>query len=279
MDDERDDTPFDRPAGIRPIAWPERREPAGPGVAVAIVAAVVALLAAGNWLWRERRPAPPAAGEPTAPAVVPEAPAAVAAAPSSRPPLDASDAWVRGLAATLSAHPGLARWLAGDELVRRLVAATIQIADGASPSQQLAELRPAAPFRASRSAGRWFVDVASFRRYDLAAEVVASLDAAEVARLLAELHPLLDQAYGEIGDPASSFDATLARAVGNLLAVQVPDGELELVRQGPLWAYADRALEQRTAADKHLLRLGADNARRVQAKLGELAAAIGLPPP
>lgn len=278
LDDERDDEPFDRPAETRPIAWPERREPAGPGLAVAVVVAVVALLAGGYWFWRERRPPPPLAGE--TPAAAPlEAPPAPAAVAPARPALDGSDAWVRGLAATLSAHPELARWLATDDLVRRLVAATIQIADGSSPSQALDFLRPADGFRASRSVGRWFVDAASFRRYDLATEVLLSIDGAAAARLHAELHPLLDQAYGEIGDPASSFDATLARAVANLRAVPVPDGEPELVQQGSLWAYADRALEQRTAAEKHLLRMGPDNARRVQAKLGELASALGLPPP
>jgi len=271
-----DDLADGRPEATRPVVWERPREAPGLGLAIAVVVAVVALVAVAFWLRREHRPPAPPVGEAAAAPVAAEAPAPGPAAVAPRPTLDASDAWVRGLAATLSAHPQLARWLAGDELVRRLVAATIQIADGASPSQHLAELQPPEPFRASRSAGRWFVDAASFRRYDVAAEVVASLDAAAAARLLAELRPLLDQAYGEIGDPASSFDATLARAVGNLLAVPVPDGEPELVRQGTSWAYADRSLEERTAAEKHLLRLGPDSARRVQAKLRELAAAAGL---
>lgn len=276
----RDDPPFGRSEETRPVYQERPREAPGLGIAVGVVVAVVALLALAFWLRREQRPARPFDDAP-APLLEAASDAATAApaAATPRPPLDQSDAWLRELAATLSSHPQLAAWLIGDDLARRLVATVINLAEGTSPAGHLGDLRPADGFRASRSAGRWFVDAASFRRYDLLADVVASLDPAAAARLLGEIRPLLDQAYGEIGDPASDFDRTLARAVGNLLAVPIPDGEPELVRQGALWAYADRELEQRTAAEKHLLRLGPDNARRVQAKLRELAAAAGLAPP
>jgi len=276
MRDERNDSPLGPPEATRPVFYERPRQAPGLGIAVAVVVAVVALLALAYWLRRERRPPLPLADESAAAAEAEPAAPAVASAATARPALDSSDPWVRELAATLSAHPQLAAWLVNDDLVRRLVATVINLAEGASPADQLGFLRPAEGFRASRSAGRWFVDAASFRRYDLLTEVVLSVDAAAAARLLAELHPLLDQAYGEIGDPSSSFDATLARAVANLVAVPIPDGEPELVRQGTQWTWAQRELERRTAAEKHLLRFGADNARRLQAKLRELAAAAGI---
>ncbi|MBZ0100678.1 MAG: DUF3014 domain-containing protein [Thermoanaerobaculia bacterium] len=120
------------------------------------------------------------------------------------------------------------------------------------------------------------VDPASFRRHDLATAVFTSLDTAAAARLHRELTPLIDIAWSEIGEPGRRFDDVLATAIGRLVAVQVPDGPVAVVADGAVWQYADPALAALPAAEKHLLRLGPDNARAVQAKLRELAAALGL---
>jgi hypothetical protein len=45
-----------------------------------------------------------------------------------------------------------------------------------------------------------------------------------------------------------------------------------------VYEFADADMEARTPAEKHVLRLGPTNARRVQAKLRELAAALGIEP-
>jgi Protein of unknown function (DUF3014) len=56
----------------------------------------------------------------------------------------------------------------------------------------------------------------------------------------------------------------------------VLQGDVELVPRGALWAFKDEALEQRSAAEKHLLRMGPENMQRVQVKLHELRGALGL---
>ena len=108
-------------------------------------------------------------------------------------------------------------------------------------------------------------------------EVLYSLDTAGTAELFHRIHPLLDEAYAEIGDPNLTFDQTLARAIGRLEAVPVPQTPIEVVPQGGAWAFADHGLEQRTLPEKQLLRLGPANERLVQSKLAELAKALGLP--
>lgn len=273
-----DDTPYGRPEETRPISWEEPRQAPGMGIAVGAVVAVVVVAGIAFWLWRGRQPpAPPAAGAGPAP-VAAEAATPTATAPTRMlPALAASDALVRELAATLSRHPQLAAWLASDELVRRFVASVVNVAEGTSPRRHLDFLRPSEPFRARRSGGRWFVDPASYRRYDLLTEVFVSLDAAAAARLYAEIHPLLDQAYGEIGNPTSTFDATLGRAVANLLAVPVPEGTPELIEQTSSFHWADHRLEESPTAEKHLMRLGPANARRVKEKLRALVEATAIP--
>jgi hypothetical protein len=248
------------------------------GVAVATWIAVAAVLAAAAWLGIRKWSA--------AQSVLPEVGtrgSAAAAAPATRPatplpPLDASDALVRDLVSTLSAHPQLASWLVTDGLVRRFVAAVINVAEGSSPETHLRFLRPAGEFRAGASGDDWFVEPSSFHRYDLVTDVVVSLDPARTAELYRRLHPLFDGAYAELGNPASSFDATLAAAIDRLLAVPIPEPPVALVPAEGQFAYADSALEERSAAERHLLRFGPENARRLQVKLRELRRALDLPP-
>jgi len=275
---EHDEPEFDRPAATRPYFTEPREEERSPALAITIaVAAVVVAAGVFFWLRRGAQPAPPQTTPAVAARPAPREPAAAPAA-SNLPGLDASDAVVRQIVARVSSHPRLLVWLGNDDLVRRFVAAVIQVAEGTSPARRLRFLRPAEEFRIRRSGGHLLIDPASYRRYDTLVGVFDSLDAEGTAQAMRELHPLFDQAYGEIGNPSSSFDDTLARAFGNLLAVPIPDGAPELVVQGSAYAWKDHRLEERPAAEKHLLRLGPDNARRVQAKLRQLAAAMNLQP-
>lgn len=264
------------------VRIPDRPGDGSRGPAIAIAVLVIAATGGAAW-YLLRRPAPPA---PAAAAPAASAPQEAAAAPPAAAPaepsiplpaLEASDAAVRELVARLSANPELAKWLVNDDLVRRFVATVSNMAEGASPSSHVRFLAPASGFAARETGGRAFVDPASYRRYDLATEAFVSLDTAGVAKLYRELKPLLDQAYQELGYPGASFDEALAPAIARLAAVEVPAGAPELVPQGAAgWAYADARLEGLTAAEKHVVRIGPENARRAQAKLRELARALGL---
>jgi len=272
-----DDAPIARQELTVPLSsYARPRRDAPP---VALVAAVLLAILAGAAAWYLlRRDAAPPRSAPRAPAAaeaLPAAPPAAAAEPL--PTLDASDAFVRAEAARLSADPRFVRWLAGDALLRRAAAVVAALDAGTVPTDQLAFLRPAGSFEVRRSGGRAVVAEASYRRWDGAAEVFAALDSALVARLHRRLAPLLEQAWREVGDPALDFDTALARALAPLLAAEIPDAAPEVVADGAVYRYSRPDLEALTAAQKQLLRLGPVNARRVQDKLRELAAALALP--
>lgn len=282
---EFDPIPDDPDARTRPHRVDEPELDAGDGggrrgggaAAIAVAFLIVAAIGAVAW-WMLRpgaaRPAvpPPAVAAPeSGPAAEPITPAADSAPPL--PPLDASDAYVRDLGAGLSRDTTFASWLGHDDLVRRFVAAVANVAEGASPATHVPFLRPAEPFRVLDRGDRTVVDPATFRRHDLAVGTLTSLDAAACARAIARLEPLFDAAWRELGDPRQDFRGTLAAALARLTSVPVPEGELEVVPAGAVWAWADPDLERRAAAEKLLLRLGPDNARRLQGWLRELAAA------
>lgn len=283
---EFDPMPDDPDARTRPHRVDEPELDAGDGggrragggaAAIAVAFLIVAAIGAVAW-WKLRpgaaRPAvpPPAAAAPEPePEATPAASAADAAPPL--PPLDASDAYVRDLGAGLSRDTTFVSWLGHDDLVRRFVAAVANVAEGASPAVHVPFLRPAETFRVLARGDRTVVDPATFRRHDPAVTALTSLDAAACARALARLEPLFDVAWRELGDPRQDFRGTLAAALARLTSVPVPEGEVEVVPEGAVWAFADPELERRAAVEKLLLRLGPDNARRLQGWLRELAAA------
>jgi len=279
-----DELPLDPDNRTRPIR-PDDAPPGPPRSAAALPLALVALAVAVAfsfslfaWFYSRSRgvDARPAAAAAPVPGESAAAPAAAPAPARPLPPLDASDAFVREAAALLSSRAELAGWLAHEGLVRRYVAVVANVAEGTSPAPHVGFLRPAGGFTTLGGANAATIDPASFRRHDLATAVFTSLDAAAAARLHRELTPLIDAAWSEIGEPGRRFDDVLTTAIGRLVAVPVPEGPVAVVADGAVWQYADPALASLPAAEKHLLRLGPDNARAVQAKLRQLAAALGL---
>jgi hypothetical protein len=189
--------------------------------------------------------------------------------PLDLPELDASDAFVRRMVATLSSHPDFARFLVPDRLVNRFVRTVADLAGGFYPAEHVPHLRPDAPFAVREEGGRTVIDPASYRRYDPLASTFASLDPAGTVRLFRQMRPLIDEAWNDLGAPGD-FDEALRLALGNLRAVQVPAGSVEVVRNEAVWSFADPELEARRGAAKALIRTGPDNARRIQAQLEAL---------
>jgi hypothetical protein len=191
------------------------------------------------------------------------------------PPLAESDSFLREILGRLSSHPFLLSFLEADDLVRKIVVSVANVAEGASPAKQLLHLRPEERFAAIETTERIVIDPESYRRYDAPAALFASLDAAAVAGIYRTLEPLLEQAHSELGlSERSGFADTLSRAIEVLLTAPVVDGPIRLRAVNVNYAFEDPALEKLSPAQKHLLRMGPENTRRVQKKLIELKAAL-----
>jgi hypothetical protein len=192
------------------------------------------------------------------------------------PPLSESDSFFRDMARRLSTHAFLSLLLDADDLVRKLVVSVANVAEGASPAKQLLHIRPEESFSALETAERTVVDPASYRRYDAPAELFSSLDAGAVAGLYRTLEPLLEEAHSELGlSERRGFRDTLSRAIEALLAVPVVEVPIRLRAVNVNYAFEDPALERLSPAQKHLIRMGPENTRRVQRKLTEIQGALG----
>lgn len=244
--------------------------------AILAAAAILAVALLGVLFVVFRKPPQPAATPLSiATPLAPPAPASTPTPAVDLPSLDDSDAFARQVAAALSAHPELARWLAQTSLVRRLTAVVENVANGETPRPHLDFLAPKQRFKAARRPGRTITpDPAGFAGYDRFADAVGSVDASAAAAAYRTLAPLFDAAYAELGYPQGGFRQALDRAIQSLLAVPVLAGDVALVPHATGFRYEDPKLESLTAAQKQLLRIGPRNVRIVKGKLRELQAAL-----
>jgi hypothetical protein len=258
----------------QPTGAPSRK----PLVAALVVLAVLVAAGLGWYAVRGGAEQPASVATPTQPVAAAPAPEAPQVPAESLPPLGQSDARVRELVGALSSESELRTWLAAEDLVRRFASAVGNIAEGESPRAALSFLAPQKAFQVVERDGRTVIAPESFARYDVVARVFSSLDTQGSARVYRTLKPLIDEASQEISRPGQRFDQTLARAIQRLLDTPVPEGDIEVVdTPGVSYVYAAPELEQLSAAQKHLLRMGPANARAVQEKLRELRSALALP--
>lgn len=256
-----------------------------PVVIGVLVIAVLAGIGAYLLLSRDRPdPAPPPEAPPApvpdpqaAPPPAPEPTPAPAAAPAApQPPLD--EQRIRELAGALSDSTEWSRWLARPHLLGKLVAAVETVASGGSPRKVLPFLAPEGRFATIERGGREIIDPAGYQRYDPLAAALTSLDTEGLAALYRRLEPRLDERYRELGRPGQRFRDALGRAMAELLAVPAVEAEVPLERIEVTLEIDVPQLEAMSEAQKHLFRMGPDNVRRIQAKLRQIAAALGLQP-
>lgn len=260
-----------------------------PLLRMALLAVVIVGAGSGAW-YVLQKPAPKA---PTAAVVPPPAEAPATVAPTGprypveaiRPPPAASgdplptlfdsDAYVREALIALFAHPQLAQWLAPEFLIQRFVAFI-----DALPNRKVStHLWPAKP-----ASGRLFVQQdgalrvigpANDARYDAHVATFTRVDTDAAVALYLRLYPLLQQAYRDLGYPDRHFNDRVVAVLDHLLAAPEPAAPVAVVPDDKgNWIYVDADLENASAGQKFLMRLGAKHETAVKAKLREVRMAL-----
>lgn len=251
---------------------------------------LVAVLAAGTWVWRWKQgeqaaaPRQPAAPQPVTSASLPARPVAVAEAPPLPPdPLAARD--VPAALEDLVGRKAVTSHLQLDDFPRRVVATVDNLGRSHAPPA-LWPLYPAgARFTVDASGGAPVIARDNASRYVPLVLLAESIDAATAAQLYQRMYPLLQREYRQLGYPDGSFHRRLMEVIEQLLATPEPQQppRLQLVEvKGPVpserpwvrYEYADPALENLSAGQKILLRVGLANERRLKKKLAEFRDAL-----
>jgi hypothetical protein len=249
-----------------------------------IVGVIVALaVIIGGWFWyRAQQQAPPS--EPPVHASAPVA--AVNSAPQIEHPLpptdnsaalpalnDSDQVVTDSLIGVLGKAP-VAQYLVPQNIVRHIVVTV----DNLPRHKLAADLRPVKPTPGqtlTASQGEvTTLSQANFERYAGLVRIIGACDAKSLAVVYERLYPLFQQAYENLGYPGKYFNDRLVETIDDMLQAPEVTGPITLVQPKVFWEYADAGLENRSAGQKLLIRMGPANARIIKAKLREFRAEI-----
>ncbi|WP_372657891.1 DUF3014 domain-containing protein [Hydrogenophaga sp.] len=278
-----------------------------------VVAAVVVLAVVGYFGWQHFKPTqapalveapvvptplePQAATEPALPdpsAIQHPIESIAEASPTTAdtdplPALAISDTLVGERLAELLSRQDLLTFWQTDGFVRRVVATV----DNLARSHASTKLWPVNPtperFSTRRGAdGVETIHPDNRQRYAPLVHMIEAVDTAKAVAVYRSLYPLFQRAYEELGFPDAYFNDRLVQVLDHLIATPVPTGPLAItlvevkgtvpsLRPWVRYEFADPALESLSSGRKMLLRTGADNQRRLQAKLKDIRQRVAKP--
>lgn len=252
------------------------REDVKRALAWAVPIVVVAALAAALYYGRKHQEQPVAQqvqSAPVAPAT--EAPvnhpidSSTSGDTTPLPALSDSDAAVQeSLAGTFGRS--IEQFLVPKDIVRHVVAT----ADNLTRKKTAVQLWPVKPTGGQLAVSGADTQVTlsndNFARYEPIMKIVKNTDAKQLAAIYKHFYPLFQQAYVELGYPDGYFNNRLVAVIDHLLETPEVTGPIKLVQPGVFYQFADPALEDRSAGQKLLIRMGSDNAAAIKIKLREL---------
>jgi Protein of unknown function (DUF3014) len=247
------------------------------GGGLVVIAAAVLLF---SWRSNHHPPAPVASGT-TATTTTPAAPPAIqnpvpasTGATQSLPSLEGSDQPMRDSLGEVIGRKAADALFRPEQIIRHIVV-TI---DNLSRKRTAVELRPTkslpGTFAVNGDEQHSTLDPANYQRYAAIVQVARTVDTKQVASLYFHYYPLFQQSYQDLGYPNGYFNDRLVATIDNLLATPDVSGDIELVRPNVMYQFADPNLEDLSAGQKALLRMGPQNSAIVKKKLLELRAEI-----
>jgi hypothetical protein len=234
---------------------------------------IVVLIGAGVALYYARKggePEPAPTAQTQAPAVAPpvQHPIDQAAAEKALPPLAESDSEVQdSLIGALGRS--IEQVLVPKDIVRHVVV-TVDNLPRKKTAVQLWPVKPVGGELAVAPGGEPTLSPDNAARYAPFIGIVKNADPAQLAGVYRRFYPLFQQAYVDLGYPDGYFNDRLVEVIDHLLATPEVAGPIKLTQPGVFYQYADPSIEERSAGQKLMIRLGSENAAVVKDKLRAL---------
>jgi hypothetical protein len=190
------------------------------------------------------------------------------------PPLNQSDQVVHDSLAGLLGQQSVQQFLVPENVVRHIVVTVDNL-----PRKKVAiDLRPikSTPGETvvTSQADSTTLSASNYSRYAPFVHLVESTDPKTLATVYFRLYPLFQQAYEDLGYPGRFFNDRLVEVIDHLLATPEPQGPIQLVQPKVFYQFADQGLEDLSAGQKLLIRMGPANERSLKAKLRDLRAEL-----
>ena len=220
-------------------------------------------------------PAPEIDEPPPAEPVIPAAPLDPEPAPAPPPvTLAASDEVIAEQIDSLGGGQISAQFVQRPNNLERAIAIVDNLRQGAVPYKLLPVGRPSKAFPFQDNGLAVTMDPAGYGRYSGLADTIASLDTSAIVGLYQLLTPAINEVWDLLGYEAMTFEDAALAALGMIMLAPAPDPESRLIKVEANWVYEDEALESLPPLQKQLMRMGAENAEKVQDKARELRGAL-----
>jgi len=243
-----------------------------------VVLVILGGIAAAFYYWQLHEPPlePPARSEaPPAPEAKAE-PAIrhpVQAAPSSGKPLPLpgeSDAAMQDALAGLFTRKSAEELFDLKEIVRRFVVTVDNLPRKKVPMRYRLFKPVLGKFLATGEGENFLGSPDNYRRYSSYVWLAEAVDIRKLVATYVRFYPLFQQEYQNLGYPKEYFNDRLVEAIDDLLAAPDIPGRIKLVRPNVLYQFADPDLEDLSAGQKIMIRLGSENAARIKARLRDV---------
>jgi len=174
----------------------------------------------------------------------------------------------------LAGGPALDGLLRRDQVIRRIVA-TVDALPRQGVNPEILPLRgPRGAFLVDQADGKFAPSPRNAARYAPYVRVLEHVEPPALVAWYVQHYPLFQQAYRELGYPQGYFNDRLVQAIDDMLAAPVPTAPVVLVQPKVFYRYADPELEARSAGQKMLMRLGAEDEARVKQTLRAIRALL-----
>jgi hypothetical protein len=203
----------------------------------------------------------------------PAAPAATAKTEQTPPPeplpaLDDSDATVGQSIGELIEPVPVTDVFQLKNLVRYLVVTADNLPGKKLPQKYRPFSKVPGEFKVKeQSLVTYTLDPANDDRYAPFIKVIDALDIDRTVAVYVRLYPLFQQAYEDLGYPDQYFNDRLVEVIDHLLQAPKVKGPIQLVQHSVFYKFADPALENLSAGQKVMLRMGPQNRAIVENKL------------
>ena len=277
---------------------------------ILILVVIIVLLVAGiaAWYLYDRTAQQPTAAPVAVIETAPEPPAPEIARPEPEPlevpmedtaapsePEDAplpvlaeSDGYVRAELSEVVGEAGSIQYFPNEGLVARAVATVDALGSRQVPGNIQAVAGPGGEYAAVPDpdppreildeAGdplpQYRSNPANAGRYRAYVEMLEAVEAEQFETLYERNAPLFEQAWRELGYTDKAFEGRLVEVIDELLATPEVAEPYQLIKPEAYYLFANEELENLTAGQKILLRMGSENASRVKAKLREIREVI-----
>ncbi|GGI82723.1 DUF3014 domain-containing protein [Shewanella gelidii] len=193
------------------------------------------------------------------------------------PKLAQSDAFVEKELESITNGMSVSSLLVPENIARQFVVFVDNLAQGELARKVSPMAGPKQKFTVADITNKTYLNPDSFHRYDIYADLLAGIDLNALANSYVTIAPLLDEAYAELGYGDVLFAQRLEQAIEVMLDAPIIEDPIELDGVSVNYQFVDPALEALPSAQKLMLRMGPDNARKVKASLRQIRNVITNP--